>query len=313
MNAKRGLAIPLVIAIIAILVIAGGAYAYTKNKYQTNIVTDNPQVSQQSNQATTGVDTTSKFNEPLKDRGIIGWWTPSITGDEQMAFYVDTKGVHHYNSYLHERPSYFGTWTLVNNKLTVTHDFSDMNPEVFTVVARYSNSIKLRDSDGIESTFAYKGNYEVYPDFSFKVTQRDTGDTYPEYTVEISKDDKVVKKIVITGSEGKPDKFSISPNHKYVAFQRADIGGTCVFEGKPVVLNLENYMFVQFDTSNIGKTLQSKGITDAAQHVIGLQWLSNNTLQAIMKFGEKYNGVSNCIIPAGKDSFVETINFKVGR
>jgi hypothetical protein len=142
--------------------------------------------------------------------------------------------------------------------------------------------------------------------YTFKaIAKTDSNKQYPDCSVEIYKNNALVKTVAVTNTYIEPSLFSVSPDRKYVAFKTAIYGGTCVYKAAPMVIDLSNYSFVPLDDSDINKEISSglgldvnKAIKfTATQDIKAIKWLNNNTIEANMQFGDD-NGCP--IIYAGK-------------
>jgi len=128
------------------------------------------------------------------------------------------------------------------------------------------------------------------------IESRDGMKQYPDESIEIYKNQKLIKIIVIKDSFEKPSLFAVSPDQKYVAFRTATYGGTCVYSASPMVIDLNNFSIINLDNSDINKKLNSALGIDvngvgvkfgATQEIKNIKWLSNNTLEASMQFGNE--------------------------
>ncbi|GEM_PF-3127759 len=148
--------------------------------------------------------------------------------------------------------------------------------------------------------------------YTFKSFAKDTGNQTPDYSVEIYKDNKLVHAVSLVGwnnrddnnyyafTMDKPILFTVSPDQKYVAFKGGIWGGSCVGFEKPMVIDLTDYSIVRLDQTKLEKI--AGGISE--QKLNSIKWISNETVQASMVFGDKdVGGCSN-----GKVLFAD-VNF----
>jgi hypothetical protein len=139
-----------------------------------------------------------------------------------------------------------------------------------------------------------------------------------DYSVEIYKNQQLIKKINIKDTMVEPTLFVLSPDQKYVAFKTAGYGGTCVYLAFPTVIDLNNFSIVDLDDSDINKKLENAlGVNpsdpkinfSAVEEIKDIKWTSNDKIEVTMKFGEE-NGCSILVYPKPAD-FPESIELKV--
>lgn len=107
-----------------------------------------------SKDTATSEDVANTESQPVKgslksisENDILGTWSPSFDGDESMEFSITEEGEREFGSWLHDRPSTSGTWTLSGNNLTITYRDGVSSP-VRLIVERQSDTLLLRDSTG---------------------------------------------------------------------------------------------------------------------------------------------------------------------
>lgn len=133
--------------------------------------------------------------------------------------------------------------------------------------------------------------------YSFKAIEVfDPYKQYPEESIEIYKNNQLVKTLPIKESYKKISLFSVSPSQEYVAFRVARYGGTCVYLESPMVINLSDFSKVNLESSEIQK------YNSSYIEVKDIKWLFNNEIQAYMQFGSK-----NCMTSETNAK----INFKI--
>ncbi len=148
--------------------------------------------------------------------------------------------------------------------------------------------------------------------YSFKSIDKGKAKTgpYDDYSVEIYKNNKLVSTVDVSDDVEvhdtidytmiEPTLFVVSPDQKYVAFKSAVWGGSCVGIEKPIAISLNDFSIKKFDRSGIDDKYGSE------QKLVSLRWISNDTVQASMIFGDKdIGGCSN-----GKETDTN-VNFTV--
>ena len=167
--------------------------------------------------------------------------------------------------------------------------------------------------DQILSTFKFSEYY-------FKAVEDSDGvgvsKQFPDYFVEIYKNQELLKTIHIEDTNIEPSLFILSPDQKYVAFKTAHVGGTCVYEDFPVVIDLNTFSRVDLNDSDIGKKIGSAFNMDfnemikfsAVQKIDDIKWISNEAIRASMKFGDEKSwcAISFYNKPAGSPNEIKT-------
>jgi len=146
--------------------------------------------------------------------------------------------------------------------------------------------------DQILSTFKFSEYY-------FKAVEDSDGvgvsKQFPDYFVEIYKNQELLKTIRIEDTNIEPSLFTLSPDQKYVAFKTALAGGTCVYSESPVVIDLNTFSRITLDDSDVGNKIGSAFSMDfskmikfsAVQNIEDIKWISNEVIRASMKFGDE--------------------------
>lgn len=146
----------------------------------------------------------------------------------------------------------------------------------------------VSQNTSVEDVYSFKSSAEEIPD-----------QQYPNYYVEIYKNQQMVAKIFIEDTNTEPIDFVLSPDKKYVAFKTAIGGGTCVAIASPKMVDLNDFSVVALDDSDINKKLGSALGIDVSkvikfsafwQEIKDINWLSNDKIEVSMKFGDKTLG-----------------------
>lgn len=154
--------------------------------------------------------------------------------------------------------------------------------------------------------------------YSFNVVEKlDPDEQYPNESVEIYRNQVLIKTIDIRNTYIKPSLFALSPDQKYVAFKVAIYGGTCVYKASPMIIDLSDFSTVTLDDSDINRKINaalgidiSKVIKfSTTQDIKDIRWVSNNKIEATMQFGDD-TGCSIIYFNKPADSPVE-INTEV--
>jgi len=131
--------------------------------------------------------------------------------------------------------------------------------------------------------------------YSFNAVEvQNPDEKYPNESIEIYKNQQLVKTIDIKNTYVKPSLFVLSPDQKYFAFRVAIYGGTCVYVASPMVVDLSDFSIVNLDNSDIKRKISSAlGIDiskvikfSATQEINDIKWISNNEIETTMQFGD---------------------------
>jgi|GEM_PF-6938047 len=172
-----------------------------------------------------------------------------------------------------------------------------------------------KDNQEVKVKTEFKNNY-----FFKTLAYRDPNKQYGDFSIQIYKDNQLIKTVAIKDTFLEPSLFVLSPNQKYVAFKTAIYGGSCVYNAMPMIIDLNSFLIMNLDNSDISKKINSvlgidssKSIKFSAnQEIKDIRWISDNVIEVSMKFGD-----SSCPITyLGKDSnspnyFETKVNFTI--
>jgi hypothetical protein len=140
----------------------------------------------------------------------------------------------------------------------------------------YSNSLEAKRTAALEKS---KDEVEVKTDFSFKTVKSGAGNF-----IEIYKKGELVNTVLVKDGTVVERSFKVSPDNKYVAFEKLHPGKACVLWEEPQVINLSSGTI---ETLSPASANPGKRVT-----VDGLVWDGGNKVVAKLHYG--LEGTTEC-------------------